>query len=257
LNGNRDVGYLFEAHLRPVVGYAMRGVLWDQGESGTALGSVDQYTLMGALIRGWRKEWNIGEFPFIYVQKPSGFGCAWDYDDPITAKGQPISSLPPKVPATGEGLNVETHIRIMTYPNVGMAISTDLGEGIHPANKSGYGRRAARVALGMVYGKPIEYYGPIYASHAVDGKAIRVKFTHCDRGLAFRHSDKLQGFAVAGDDKVFRWADARIDGDSVVVTCAEVEQPVAVRYAWGSNRTWANLFNADGLPAVTFRTDAW
>ena len=126
------------------------------------------------------------------------------------------------------GPYVETHVRIMTYPNVGMAISSDLGPGVHPTNKSGYGRRAAAVALGMTYGKPIEYYGPVYASHAVEGNKIRVKFTHVGKGLALRHSEKLQGFAIAGDDGKFHWGDAQIDGDTVVVTSASVPKPAHV-----------------------------
>jgi sialate O-acetylesterase len=257
LNGNREIGYLFEAHIRPFLGYGIRGVLWDQGESGTALGGVDQYTAMGALIAGWRKAWNVGEFPFIYVQKPSGGGCAWTTDDPVTSRGQAFSELPANVPATNEGLNVALHIRIMTYPNVGMVISSDLGPGIHPANKSGYGRRGADVALGLAYGRKAEYYGPVYDSHTDEGNKIRVKFSHAASGLTYRHGDKLQGFAVAGDDQEFHWADAVIDGDAVVVSSPEVKTPVAVRYAWGTNRTWANLFNNDRLPAVPFRTDVW
>lgn len=256
VNGNKT-GYLYEAHIRPFVGYGIRGVLWDQGESGTQLGGVDQYTLMGALIRGWRKEWKLGEFPFIYVQKPSGNGCAWDPKDPVTSNGQPFSKLPAVVPPTQDGLYVENHVRIMNYPNVGMAISSDLGAGIHPQNKSGYGTRAAAVARGMVYGEKVEYYGPVYASHAVEGDKVRLKFTHVGQGLAFKHGEKLQGFAVAGEDRKFVWADAAIDGDSIVVSSSAVAKPVAVRYAFGNNRTWANLFNKDGLPAVTFRTDSW
>jgi sialate O-acetylesterase len=257
LSGNREIGYLYDAHIRPFLGYGIRGVLWDQGESGTALGNVDQYTAMGALIAGWRKAWGQGEFPFLYVQKPSGGGCAWTNDDPITSQGQPFTTLPKTVPATGEGTSVAMHVRIMTYPNVGMAISSDLGPGIHPANKSGYGRRAAAVALGLAYDRSVEYYGPVYAAHTVDGNEVRVRFTHVGKGLAVRHVDALQGFAVAGDDQVFHWADAEIDGDAVVVSCDAVKNPVAVRYAWGANRTWANLFNEDRLPAVPFRTDAW
>lgn len=257
LAGNREIGYLFNAHIRPFLGYGIRGVLWDQGESGTALGNVDQYTAMGALIRGWRKAWNVGEFPFIYVQKPSGGGCAWTNDDPVTSQGQPFAPLPKTVPTTAEGLNVALHVRIMNYPNVGMAISSDLGPMTHPVNKSGYGRRAADAALGLAYGRKVEYYGPLYASHTTDGDKIRVKFTHAASGLTYRHGDKLQGFAVAGDDKQFHWADAVIDGDAVVVSSPDVARPVAVRYAWGANRTWANLFNHDKLPAAPFRTDAW
>lgn len=249
------VGHLYEAHIRPVMPFGIRGVLWDQGESGTALAGVDQYTLMGALIRGWRKEWGGGEFPFIYIQKPSGGGCAWDTDNPVTRNGEKFSPLPDKVPA--DGGYVETHIKIMQYPNTGMAISSDLGPGVHPTNKSGYGHRAADVALGMAYGRKIEYYGPVYASHKIDGNKVHIQFTHVGQGLANRHGEKLQGFAIAGEDKSFQWADAKIDGETVVVSSDKVPKPVAVRYAWSGKRPWANLFNKDGLPAVPFRTDQW
>lgn len=252
---NQKPGYLYEQHLRPLVGYGIRGALWDQGESGTAVGGVDQYTLMGALIRGWRKEWEQGDFPFIYVQKPSGNGCAWDYENPVTNKAQPFTALPATVPA--DGLYVETHVKIMTYPNTAMAISSDLGPYTHPTNKSGYGSRAAQVALGAAYGKPVEYYGPVYASHTIAGGEATVKFTHVGQGLATRHGTKLQGFALAGADKKFYWADAKIVGDTVVLSSPTVKEPKAVRYAWSNVRTWANLFNKDGLPAVTFRTDSW
>ena len=274
VNG-KPIGYLYASHIKPMVGYGIRGVLWDQGEAQTQVGGVDQYVMMGALIRGWRNEWNVGEFPFIYVQKPSGNGCAWDAPPPPAnpARTSPLApaavalppviqaftALPGTVPGTQDGYYVETYIKMMKYPNVGMVISTDLGAGIHPIIKSGYGSRAAKVALGIAYGKPVEYYGPVYASHTIEGSTARVKFTHVGKGLAMRHSEKLQGFAVAGDDKVFHWAEAKIDGDTVVVSSPDVAKPTAVRYAWGSlnNRTWANLFNQDGLPAVTFRTDAW
>jgi len=247
------VGNLYEVHIRPFLSYGMRGVLWDQGEAGTALPGVDQFTLMGALIGGWRKEWNEGNFPFIYVEKPSGGGCAWDNTNPVTNKGEEFSALPPQVP--NDGQSVETHIKIMTYPNTAMAISSDLGPGVHPTNKSGYGHRAADVALGLVYGQKIEYYGPLYTAHKIEGDKVRISFTHAGQGLAFKHGDKLQGFALAGDDKKFQWADAVIDGDTVVVSCAAVPKPIFVRYAWSNNRRWANLFNKDGLPAIPFRTD--
>jgi sialate O-acetylesterase len=173
VTGN-PIGHLYALHIKPFVGYGIRGVLWDQGESRTQLGGVDQYTLMGALIRGWRNEWQVGEFPFdefpfVYVQKPSGNGCAWEDAPPETASAasasaapsasaanalppviQPFTALPAKVPATSEGLYVEEHVKIMNYPNVGMVISTDLGSGVHPIIKSAYGSRAAKVALGII-----------------------------------------------------------------------------------------------------------
>ena len=144
---------------------------------------------------------------------------------------------------------------IVDHPNTAMVISSDLGGETHPQNKSGYGRRAADVALGMAYGKTIEYYGPLYQSHAIEGGKVRIKFTHVGQGVAFRNGDKLQGFAIAGADKVFHWADAAIDGATVVVRCAAVPQPSAVWYAWAEDRRWANLFNKNGLPAIPFRTD--
>lgn len=251
------VGNLYESKIRPFQPYAIRGVLWDQGESGTAIQNLDQYTLMGALIRGWRKEWNQGDFPWIYIQKPSGGGCAWDYADPITNKAEKFTALPAQVPATNTGAYRENHVKIMSYPKTAMAIATDLGQGIHPSNKSGYGERACRVALGFVYGKPVEYYGPVYASHEAEGNKVRVKFTHVGQGLAFKNGDKLQGFAIAGEDKKFYWADATIDGETVVLACKDVAKPVAVRYAWSQSHPWANLFNKDGLPAISFRTDSW
>ena len=247
------IGNLYEAHVHPFLPYAIRGVLWDQGESGTAIQDVDQYTLMGALIRGWRKAWAQGDFPFLYIQKPSGGGCAWDEKNPVTNKGQPFEPLPPNVPINGNF--VENHVRIMNYPNTAMAISSDLGPATHPTNKSGYGLRACDVALGMVYGKKIEYYGPKYESHTVEGNKVRVKFSHVGQGLAFKHGDKLHGFAVAGGDKKFLWADAVISGDTVVLSNVAITKPVYIRYAWADKRTWANLFNKDGLPAIPFRTD--
>lgn len=250
------LGNLYEAHIRGYLPFAIRGVLWDQGESGTAIEGVDQYTLMGALIRGWRKEWN-QDFAFIYVQKPSGGGCALDDADPVTSKAEKLQPLPAAVADKGEYR--ELHIRIMNYPNTFMATSSDLGPGIHPVNKSGYGTRSARVALGAVYGKPVEVYGPIYKSHKIQEGKVIVSFDHVGKGLTCKKGasvERLQGFAIAGDDGKFVWADAAIEGDTVVLSNATVTKPVAVRYAWAAQHQWANLFNKDGLPAIPFRTDS-
>ena len=246
-------GDLYLKCIKPFVPFAIRGVLWDQGESGTAIQSVDQYTLMGALIKGWRTDWHQGDFAFLYVQKPSGEGCAFDPQDPVTSKAEAFAPLPAAVPT--DGAFREMHIRIMQYPNTAMVTASDLGSGIHPSNKAGYGQRAARVALATVYHTPIEYYGPLYASQQVEGSKIRIRFTHVGQGLTFRGGDKLQGFAIAGADKKFYWADATIDGDTVIVSSEKVAEPVAARYAWSEKHPWANLFNKDGLPALSFSTD--
>ncbi len=249
------IGHLFETHLRGYAGYGIRGVLWDQGESGTAVVGVDQYILMGALIKGWRKDWAQGEFPFLYIQKPSGNGCAWDTENPVTKNASKFAALPATVPADG-GYR-ELHLRIQRHPNTALVTASDLGSGVHPTNKSGYGARASQVALGMVYGKKVETQGPLLASHTIEGGKVRLNFTHVGQGLAVRHSEKLQGFAIAGEDKKFVWADAVIEGNSIVVSSDKVAKPAAVRYAWANAHPWANLFNKDGLPAQTFRTDDW
>ena len=246
-------GDLYIRFIRPVIPYAIRGVVWDQGESGTQVAGVDQFTVMGALIRGWRTEWK-QDFPFIYIQKPSGGGCAWDKkDNPVTHLA---SDFTDKLPASlrNDGAYRELHIRIMQHANTFMATSTDLGSGVHPTNKSGYGLRACRVAMGAAYGKDVEIYGPVYDSHKVEGATIRIAYKHVGKGLAFKGGDKLTGFQIAGDDGKFEWADAKIDGKTVVLSCDKVAKPTAARYAWSRNSPWANLFNKDGLPALTFQT---
>ena len=250
----RGVGDLYARHIAPLVPYAIRGVLWDQGESGTAVKGIDQFTLMGALICGWRQAWGQGDFPFLYVQKPSGGGCAWDKDNPVTRMADPFSGQPAKPNPGGGGAYRELHIRIMQHPNTAMVTAVDLGSGIHPINKSGYGGRACRVALGFVYGRDVAIYGPIYGSHKVEGSKIRIRFKHVGKGLAFRHGEKLQGFEIAGTDGVYHWADAKIEGDTVVASSDKTPKPAHIRYGWSNKRTWANLFNKDGLPALTFRT---
>ncbi|WP_395740182.1 hypothetical protein [Prosthecobacter sp.] len=252
------VGQLFEQFIRPYVGYGIKGVLWDQGESRTNIAGVDQVTLMGALIGGWRKAWGQGDFPWLYVEKPSGGGCAFDYTQPMNRLAEKFAPLPKTIPNNPD--REYSHVafeQIMKYKNTHMVISSDLGNGIHPPNKSGYGARAVQVALAVAYEKGNEYLGPQLASHSISGGKVTLKFKHTGKGLAFKNGDKLQGFSIAGADKKFVWADAVIEGDSVVVSSKDVPQPAAVRYAWNNAFQWANLFNKDGLPAQPFRTDAW
>lgn len=253
------VGNLYERFIRPVVGYGIRGVLWDQGESGTAIIGVDQYSVMGALISGWRKEWGQGEFPFIYVQKQSGGGPAFSPkgENQITREADPYQAPPASVPNVGDGARRLEFIRIMDYSNAHMVSAADLGSGVHPTNKWGYGNRAARVAFAMVYSKDLLSHGPRYKSHEVEGGKIRVQFTHVGDGLVRAGGEALTGFAIAGEDKKFVWADAVIDGESVVLSADGISKPAAVRFACSKKRNWANLFNKDGLPALAFRSDKW
>jgi sialate O-acetylesterase len=254
----RKIGHLYESRIRRIIPFAIRGVLWDQGEGAVGIRGLDQVTATSALIRSWRNDWGQGDFPFLFVQKPSGGACAWDPANPTTSQASKFSALPEYVPHTIDGIYAESHYRICNNSNTGMVQSRDLGAGWHPINKSGYGKRASLLALGMVYGKNIEYYGPVYSSLKFEGENAIVEFKHTGQGLAFKHGHKLQGFAIAGRDRQFHWADAVIDGESVIVSSPLVKMPVAVRYAWGGlDISWANLFNKDGLPAQTFRTDDW
>jgi sialate O-acetylesterase len=141
-------------------------------------------------------------------------------------------------------------------PHTGMAVAIDIGEesDIHPKNKQEVGRRLALAALARVYGIPITHSGPLYASHRVEGDAIRISFNHVDGGLVARGGIPLEGFAIAGADGKFEWAEAAIDGETVVVHSKAVREPVAVRYAWANNPR-ANLYGCSGLPASPFRTD--
>jgi sialate O-acetylesterase len=149
---------------------------------------------------------------------------------------------------------------LATTPKTGMAIINDVGEAndIHPKNKKDPGERLARWALAKDYDKELIYSGPLFKSSEVKDGAIRVTFDQAGTGLKSRDGGALKRFEIAGADKVWKWADAKIDGtDSVIVSSAEVKAPVAVRYAWASNPEGANLINSDGLPASVFRTDDW
>jgi sialate O-acetylesterase len=252
-------GDFYDKHIRPMIPFAIRGVLWDQGEGGTNIYGVGPDVAMRALIRSWRADWGQGDFAFLYVQKPSGGGCALNPDDPVNRGADAFAPLPSKPPQSRwDAEPLLSYIRIAENPNVFMVPTSDLVPGVHPPNKSGYATRDCRVALGAVYGKKdVEYSGPVYHSSKVEGNSMRISFTHIGRGLAVPRGQPLQGFEIAGADKRFRWADARIDGPAVVVSSPQVPAPVAVRYAWYWAIPWANLFNRDGLPAITFRTDSW
>ena len=249
-------GGLYGRYIEYMVPYAIRGVLWDQGESRTRIPGVDQYTTMNALISGWREVWGQGDFPFLHVQKPSGGGCAWDPDNPINREAL---AFDPVLPALGAARPVPmdyplSHIKMGTLKNAPLVPVGDLGVGVHPANKSGYGQRAAQVAMGTVYGRDVSVSGPVYRSHKIEGASIRVSFDHVGKGLACRHADEVLGFAIVGSDGNWVWADAVIDGETVVVSSSEVPQPRSVRYAFSKTAPYANLFNLDGLPTLMFTT---
>ncbi|MGO8705759.1 MAG: sialate O-acetylesterase [Candidatus Brocadiia bacterium] len=250
---NGQPTYLFNAMIAPVIPYAIRGAIWYQGEANGGEGMV-YFHKMKALVGGWRQLWGEGDFPFYYVQLPG-----WQRSDPAK-------------PAGGDGWARlrEAQLRFLTFPNTGMAVAIDLGEAdnIHPKDKQDVGMRLALCALGGTYGKKIVFSGPLYKSLAIEGDKIRIAFDHAEGGLIAGEKNglgpvseakdgKLRWFAIAGKDKVWYWADAVIDGQTVLVSSDKVPEPVAVRYAFAMNPEGANLYNKDGLPASPFRTDDW
>ncbi len=247
------IGGLYQRFIQPIAGYRIRGVLWDQGEARSGVVGVDQHTMMSELIRGWREAWGQGDFPFLFVQKPSGGGCAFSNEDPITRDGDPFVSKLPGIARLGSAEQRFLYVRLMhDNANAWMVPASDLGSGIHPRNKWGYGNRAAEVALSQVYKTGIQAYGPIYRSHTIDGNKVTIQFDQVGKGLTVAHGENLQGFALAGDDGNWHWADAQIKGDTVVASSQAVPQPTKVRYAYAAKRAWANLFNQNGLPALAF-----
>lgn len=236
-------GVLYAAMIHPFVGYTMRGAIWYQGEGNSRVGAVPYDQTLPLMIRDWRQRW-ADEFSFYYVQL-ANFRAA------STAPGTPDPWA----------LCQDRMRRVLaTTPKTGMAIINDVGEAgdIHPKNKKDPGERLARWALAKDYGKQLTYSGPLYQSSAVKDGAIRVTFDQCGTGLKSRDGAALKRFEIAGADKVWKWADAKIDGtDSVLVSSAEVKAPVAVRYAWASNPEGSNLINSESLPTSVFRTDDW
>jgi sialate O-acetylesterase len=230
---------LFNAMIAPLTLYAIRGAIWYQGES-NASRAYQYRTLFPAMIRNWRKAWGEGDFPFYFVQ---------------LANWQPTNVEP----SESEWAELrEAQTMTLQEPHTGMAVIIDIGEtnDIHPRNKTDVGHRLAVWALADTYGQKIEPAGPLYDTLAIEGNKIRVRFKHVDGGLMTAGGGPPRGFAIAGADHKFHWAEARLDGNSVIVWSDDVPQPVAVRYGWADNPD-CNLYNKADLPASPFRTDDW
>ncbi|MDD5678674.1 MAG: sialate O-acetylesterase [Kiritimatiellae bacterium] len=231
---------LYDSRVSPLLPYALRGVIWYQGET-NADRAYHYRSLMPLLIKDWRKAWGVGDFHFLIVQ---------------------LANYRQAKDAPGESAWAElreAQLMTLAVPNTGLAVAIDIGDAgnIHPKNKQEVGRRLALAALAQAYGRKIVFSGPLLKSWRVDGGRVRLQFDHCGGGLAAAGGGPLKGFAVAGPDRKFHWAGAAIESkDSLAVRSANVPAPVAVRYAWADNPV-CNLVNKDGLPASPFRTDDW
>ncbi len=230
---------LYHAMIAPLIPYAIRGSIWYQGES-NASKAYAYRTLFPAMITDWRLNWGQGDFPFFFVQLANYMALQVFPEESNWAELR------------------EAQLMTLSLPNTGMAVIIDIGDAsdIHPKNKQDVGRRLALQALDQVCKQKIESCGPLYKSMKVEGNKIRIFFDHVDGGLTLKGSNRLRGFTIAGADRKFVWADAIIDGSTVIVSGPEVSNPVAVRYAWANNPV-CNLYNQANLPASPFRTDGW
>jgi len=243
---------LYNGMIAPLLPFALRGVIWYQGENNTGSAAESQQYLekMSAMVSSWRQLFVSENLPFYYVQLTS-----WLEPNPDPAGGD------------GWAYVREAQRKAMDrIPYSGMAVTIDVGDAkdIHPKNKRTVGERLAQWALHREYGKKVVPSGPLFQSMKIVGNQVCIQFRFAESGLVsgkrgVEAGEDLapKGFAIAGADKKWHWANARIDGRSVVVSHPEVPEPVAVRYAFSNNPIHANLYNADGLPASPFRTDEW
>ena len=232
-------GILFDNMIAPVVPYGLRGALWYQGESNADCAS--RYgAALARLIRDWRHVWGQGNFAFLTVQLAN-------YTAPLAYQAQSTWAL------VREG-----QLQSLELPETGLAVAIDIGEAnnIHPRNKRDVGARLAQWALTRTYGLAGVPSGPLFAQATLERRGIRVRFLHTGVGLVAKDG-ALQTFVIAGEDRKFVPAMAVIEGATVLVSSPQVLRPAAVRYAWADNPEGANLYNAEGLPASPFRSDAW
>jgi len=229
---------VYNSMIAPIVNYGIKGFVWYQGESN--IGKADEYAKMQlAMITDWRSKWKEGDLPFLFVQLP-GF-MAYNY-----------------LPSESEWAAFrEAQAKSLTLNNTGMAVAIDVGEwnDIHPNRKKEVGDRLALAAEKISYHEDIVYSGPIYHSSTIEGNKIIISFTNIGGGLTVNDGEDLSDFAIAGADKKFIWAQAKIERDKVVVWNDEIPNPKYVRYAWADNPSDPNLYNKEGLPASPFRTD--
>ncbi|MEO7766067.1 MAG: sialate O-acetylesterase [Ferruginibacter sp.] len=242
VNDQHNPYVLWNGMVNPLIPYAIRGVLWYQGESNSPTAAIYR-KLMETLIKDWRVQWGEGNFPFIYVQ--------------LANIGKAIDSIPAK--GGTEAIKREAQLQNLSIVNTAMVVAIDNADpndmnNVHPKNKQEIGRRLALAARTIAYGEKIVYSGPVYERMEIKGNTIELYFKHTGGGLVTKNGE-LKGFAIAGADKEFVWAKARIEGNTILVSSPAIDKPVAVRYGWSSNPP-VSLFNKENLPASPFRTDS-
>ncbi len=231
---------LFDNMIAPLVPYALRGAIWYQGESNE--GAPELYgRLLRDLVEDWRRQWDRPDLAFHVVQLPGYKPVAEHQTDTRWARLR------------------EAQASVLQLPGTGLATTLELGDAgdIHPKNKIPVGERLAGGALAVTYGRPLTATGPLPRAFVRESDSLRILFDHVGEGLATRDGAAPRTLFVAGQDRQFHPAEAVIDGATLVVRCAQVPVPVAVRHAWADNPETANLINRDGLPAGSFRSDNW
>ncbi|MHA6279330.1 sialate O-acetylesterase [Salinimicrobium sp. CAU 1759] len=234
-------GALYNGTIAPLTALGITGVIWYQGESNEQ--RAQEYgTLFPAMIEDWRQQFGQGIFPFLFVQLAN-------------------YRQEPELPQESLWAELrESQTRALELPKVGMAVAIDLGEAgdIHPKNKEDVGKRLGQLALSMVYGQKKLAHSPFFKSIVIEDDKARLRFDNVGEGLVNTNKyGYIRGFQIAGSDQNFYWAQARLEGNEVVVWSSDVKDPVAVRYGWSDNPGLLDLYNEVGLPLAPFRTDKW
>jgi sialate O-acetylesterase len=227
---------LYNTMVAPAINYPLKGIVWYQGE--TNAGKPKEYQqLLPALISDWRNKWQQATLPFLFVQLPNFMEVRY-------------------LPSESNWAELRLgQLKTLSVPNTAMVVTIDAGEwnDIHPLEKKVIGERLALAARKLAYGnEKIVYSGPVFKSCVKEADSIRIEFDHIGSGLVAKGGHDLDQFAVAGADKKFVWAEARIQNNHVVVWSGEIKNPKYVRYAWADNPEGANLYNIEGLPASPF-----
>ena len=239
-NANQEPTLLYNKMVYPILDFPIKGAIWYQGESNTNTPEeAEAYTqLFKGMITQWRSDWGIGDFPFLFVQLANFMAPTADANED-----------------SNWAILRASQSKTLALPNTAQAVIIDIGEAfdIHPRNKKDVGYRLALGAKKIAYGQDIEFAGPTYKSHTTEGNTVTISYDHIGDGLVSKSKyGYVNGFALAGEDGVYHWAKAKIEGNRVKVWSEEVPHPKHIRYAWANNPDDVNLYNKEGLPADPF-----